>query len=42
MPDDDIKAMIELADQDEDGTSLNFTEFCAIMTQTPAEINEMM
>ena len=35
MTDEAIDDMIELADNDGDGLSLNFTEFCNMMTTTP-------
>ena len=35
MSDDDIEDMLMLADNDGDGESLNFTEFCNMMTTTP-------
>ena len=35
MTDEAIEDMIELADNDGDGLSLNFTEFCNMMTTTP-------
>ena len=32
---DEIKDMISLADSDGDADSINYTEFCKLMTQTP-------
>ena len=35
MSDDDITAMIKAADTDGDSDSINFTEFCKMMTTIP-------
>ena len=35
MTDEEIEDMIDLADADGDSKSLNFTEFCNMMTTTP-------